>query len=186
METPSVACTPQQGSRVPGERVTPRQVVSCLAVGVVPRVPALELFHSPGGIDPLLPARPPRMTRGADGDAELRDRRAGGIGRATRAPYRCCTIGGMPRSLHGLLLSHGCWVVCSVWPALRADGDGTESRCPHGQRGACARGLRCSGTVKGPSRLSRPPTEHGSTVCTADVPVRPPRAGLAAPYAPAR
>ena len=131
---------------------------------VVPPISPVKLFHAPSGIALLAPARPPRMTGGADGDAELRDRRAGGIGRATRTHNRCCTIGGMSRSLHGLLLSHCCWVGCSVWPALRADHDGAESRCPHGQRGACALGLRRSGTVRGSSRLTRLPTEHGRTV----------------------
>src|SRR5262245_44228027 len=89
-----------QGPRVLEERATPRRAVSFFAVRVVPRIPAAEFFDSPCGIDQLLPASPPRMTRGADGDAELQDRRAGGIGRATRAHNHCLTIRGMPRSLH--------------------------------------------------------------------------------------
>src|SRR5262245_63630298 len=93
--TPFVSCAPPQGPRRSGERVTPRPVVSCLVVRVVPRIPALECFRSPSGLDPLLPARPPRMTRGADGDAELRDRRAGGLGRATSAHTRRCGRGGL-------------------------------------------------------------------------------------------
>ena len=188
METPSVSCTPRQGPRASRERVRSRQVVLCLAVGVVPRILALECFHSPCGIDQLLPACPPRMTRGADGDAELWDRRAGGVGHATRTYNRCCIISGMSHSLHECLLSPCCEVGCSVWPALRADGDGAERRCPQpqGQRDAGARGLRRSGTVRGPARLSMSPPEHGRTVCTAAVPVRPPRAVLAAPCAPAR
>src|SRR6266446_9534830 len=88
-----------------GERATPSHK---RAVRVVPPISPLQLFHSPGGIVPLLPAGPPRMTRGADGDAELRDRRAGGIGCATRAQNRCRTIEGMHSSLHVLLLSHCC------------------------------------------------------------------------------
>src|SRR6266446_9871593 len=36
---------------------------------------------------------------------------------------------------HGCLLSHCCWVGCFVWPALRADCDGAESRL--GSRGLC-------------------------------------------------
>jgi hypothetical protein len=169
-----------------GEGATPRPAVSCFAVRVVSRIPAAEFFYGPGGLDPLLPARPPRMTRGADGDAELWDRRAGGIGCATRAHNRCGIIGGMSCSLHACLLSYCCWVGYSVWPALRADCDGAERPCPRGQIEAGARGLRRSGTVRGPARLSRSPTEHGSTACPAGVPVRQPRAVLAAPCAPAR
>ena len=71
--------------------------MSFFVVCVVPRIPALEFFHPSGGIDQLLSASPPRMTRGTDGDAELWDRRAGGIGRATRAHNRGLTVRGMPR-----------------------------------------------------------------------------------------
>ena len=74
--------------------------MSFLVVCVVPRIPALEFFHLSGGIDQLLSASPPWMTRGTDGDAELWDRRAGGIGRATRAHNRGLTVRGMPSSLH--------------------------------------------------------------------------------------
>src|SRR5215831_14840270 len=104
MDTPSVSCATRQGPRASEARVTLRRAVSFLIVRVVPRIPALELFHPPCGIDQLLPAGPPRMTRGADGDAEMRDRRACGIGRATGAYNRCLTIRGMHNSLHGLLL----------------------------------------------------------------------------------
>src|SRR5437899_7941980 len=105
MDTPSVSCATPQGPGGSGERVTPRRAAAFLAVRVVPRIPAAEFFYPPCGLDQLLPARPPRMTRGADCDAELRDRRAGGIGRATRTHNRCCTICGMSRSLHVLLIS---------------------------------------------------------------------------------
>src|SRR5262249_29782469 len=97
----------------------------------VPRIPAAEFFYLPCGLDQLLPAGPPRMTRGADSDAELWDRRAGRIGRTTRTHNRCFTIGGMPRSLHGLLLSYWCWVGCPVRHALQTDYDGTAVRCLH-------------------------------------------------------
>src|ERR671930_899622 len=106
-----------------GECVTPRQAVSFLAVCIVPRIPAAEFFHAPCGIDELLPASPPRMTGGADGDAELRDRRAGGIGRATRTHHRGLLIRGMYRSLHRLLLWCCCGNECAVWNTLRADHD---------------------------------------------------------------
>src|SRR5262245_60098260 len=43
-----------------------------------------------------------------------------------------------------------------------------------------------AGTVRGSSGISMPPPEHGRTVCTAEGPVRRPRAGLAAPCALAR
>ena len=162
--TSFIPCATPQGPGGSGERVTRGREAACCAVRVASRIPAAEFFDRPCGLAPLLPARPPRMTRGADGDTELGDRRAGGIGRATRAHNRRCAIGGMFHRFHGCLLSHCRWVGCFVWPALRADCDGAEHRCPHGQRGACARGLRRSGTVRGPSRLSRPPTEHGSTV----------------------
>src|SRR5687768_13943445 len=104
MDTPSVSCATRQGPRASEVRVTLRRAESFLVVRVVPRIPALEFFHPPGGIDQLLPAAPPRMTRGADGDAEMRDRRACGIGRATGAHNRCLTVRGMHSSLHGLLL----------------------------------------------------------------------------------
>src|SRR6266700_194201 len=106
MNTPSVSCATPQGPGGSGERVTPRRAAAFLAVRVVPRIPAAEFFYPPCGLDQLLPARPPRMTRGADGDAELRDRRAGGIGRATRAHNCGRTIRGMYSSLHRRLLSH--------------------------------------------------------------------------------
>src|SRR5262245_55424998 len=71
-----------QGPRVAGEGTTPRPAASCFAVRMVPGIPAAEFFDWSGGRAPLLPARPPRMTRGAHSDAQLRDGRAGGIGRA--------------------------------------------------------------------------------------------------------
>jgi hypothetical protein len=104
-------------------RATPRRSVSCLVVRAVPPIPPAEFFHPPCGLDRLLPARPPRMTRGADGDAERRNRRACGIDGATRAHNRGLTIRGMHSSLHGLLLwcCYGAW--CPVRRALRADRD---------------------------------------------------------------
>src|SRR5215470_17462034 len=104
MDTPSVSCATRQGPRASEARVTLRRAVSLLVVRVVPRIPALEFFHPPYGIDQLLPAGPPRMTRSADGDAEMRDRRACGISHATRAHNRCLTVRGMHSSLHRLLL----------------------------------------------------------------------------------
>src|SRR6266850_7252778 len=104
-------------------RATPRRAVSCLGVRAVPRIPPAEFFHPPCGLDRLLPASPPRMTRGADGDAERRDRRACGIDGATRAHNRGLTIRGMPSSLHGLLLWRCYGAGCPVWRALRADRD---------------------------------------------------------------
>jgi len=89
LETPTVSCATL---RVSEEDRTPRPAVSCCAVRVVLGIPAAEFFDPPCGLDPLLPARPPRMTRGADGDTELGDRRAGGIGRATRTHNRRCAI----------------------------------------------------------------------------------------------
>jgi hypothetical protein len=53
----------------------------------------------------------------------------------------------MLRGLHERLLSYWYEVGCPGWPALRAACDGAKSRCPHGQRGAGARGLRRSVTV---------------------------------------
>src|SRR5262249_43916900 len=102
--TQSLSRAPRQSPRVSGECVTPRRVKSFLVVRVVRRIPPLEFFHPACGIDQLLPASPPRMTRSAGGDAEMRDRRASGIGRTTRAHNRGLTIRGMDSSLHGLLL----------------------------------------------------------------------------------
>src|SRR2546428_10723649 len=104
-------------------RATPRRAVSCLGVRVVPRIPPAEFFHPPWGLDRLLPASPPRMTRGADGDAGLRDRRACGIDGATCAHNRGLTIRRMPSSLHGLLLWRCYGAECPVRRALRADRD---------------------------------------------------------------
>src|SRR5262245_1242497 len=169
-----------QGPWVAGESATPRPAVSCSAVRVVSRIPAAEFFDPPCGRGQLLPARPPRMTRGADGDAELRDGRAGGIGRATRTHNRGFAIGGMLRGLHERLLSHWYEVGCPGWPVtvLRADAlMASEVQAPE----ACD-ALALSGS----SGISMPPAEHSRTVCSAAVPVRPPRAGLAAPCAPTR
>ena len=69
------------------------------------------------------------MTRGADGDAEMRNRRAGGIGRTTRAHNRGLTIRGMYSSLHGLLLWRCYEDGCLVLYALRADLHGIAARC---------------------------------------------------------
>jgi hypothetical protein len=104
-------------------RATPRRAGSCLGVRVVPRIPPAEFFHPPCGLDRLLPASPPRMTRGADGDAERRDRRACGIDGATRAHNRGLTIRGMHSSLHGLLLWRCYGAGCPVRHALWADRD---------------------------------------------------------------
>src|SRR5262245_53528508 len=101
----AAVCLPSQlGSAYPSTDARTTWVVSSLAVGVVPRIPPVELFHPPCGIDQLLPAGPPRMTCGADGDAEMWDRRACGIGCATRAYDRGLAIRGMNSSLHILLL----------------------------------------------------------------------------------
>src|SRR5882724_5645126 len=107
----------------PMARATPRRAVSCSGVRVVPRIPPAEFFHPPCGLDRLLPASPPRMTRGADDDAERRDRRACGIDGATRAHNRGLTIRGMPSSLHGFLLWRCDGAGCLVRRALRADRD---------------------------------------------------------------
>ena len=86
-----------------GEHATLRhERIVCIVLHISP----LKLFHASSGIALLAPASPPRMTRGADGDAELRDRRAGGISRTTRAQNRCLTIRGMYHSLHAFLLSY--------------------------------------------------------------------------------
>ena len=52
-----------QDLRVSEEGATPRPAVSCCAVRVVLCIPAAEFFDPPCGLDPLLPARPPRMMR---------------------------------------------------------------------------------------------------------------------------
>src|SRR5438132_751276 len=71
----AVSCATRQDPRASEARVTPRRAESFFVVCVVPRIPALEFFHPSGGIDQLLSASPPRMTRGTDGDAELWERR---------------------------------------------------------------------------------------------------------------
>jgi hypothetical protein len=53
---------------------TRQRALSFRAVRVVLRILPAEFFSASCGINQLLPARPPWVTRGADGDAELRDR----------------------------------------------------------------------------------------------------------------
>src|SRR5678816_3362821 len=99
MDTPSVVCAVPPCA-CPSTEARTTRAVSSLVVGVVPPIPPVELFHPPCGIDQLLPASPPRMTGGADDDAEMRDRRACGIGRATRAYDRGLTIRGTVSYTH--------------------------------------------------------------------------------------
>src|SRR5215510_14886967 len=99
-----------------------RRFVTCCSLKYTPQYQRLvilplnpgesEFFHPRCSLDRLLPTSPPRMTRGADGDAERRHRRACGIQRATRARNDGLTIRGMSSRLHGLLLWHGYGAGC--------------------------------------------------------------------------